>query len=542
MKRSTFFLAGLLALVMNPGTAGAAEWISLSKGLDELDIRSLAVHARDATVIFAGSDRRVFKTMNGGNSWKQVMSVRGGGNNVKFLYTDPSSPDTVYVATDAGVQRSVDGGKRWTQIFKGVRKKGKTVHCLAADARNPYHLWIGTEEGLFLFDAKTNHSAKDGGLPSQPVHSILPNHQSLFAATADGIYRRKYGTERWDRVFSKPDSTRGGEEKEGGEASLEQLDIEEFSGGSFFSNLIYLANQNKLYAATDKGVLEGAADGSSWSPIEGQNLPKHKINFLARSSHTFYAATDAGIFQWEGQSRHFREIYQGLESKKIHFLYYSASGDYLLAGTEKGLFKLAYPELGFTLMEKPVLIQLKPADILERFTNEPSIEAIQRAAIHYAEVHPGKIEGWRKAAARKALLPTVSFDYDLSRDQTVDLDRGGTADPDRYIVGPEEQSRGWSVGVSWDLGDLIWNGDQTSIDTRSRLMVELRDDILTQVTHLYYERRRLQVEMALAPMRDLPVQLEKEIRLQELTAGIDALTGGYLSKRLVETSETPRSR
>ncbi len=542
VKIGVIFFTGLLAWTMTSGPAGAAEWVSLSKGLNELDIRSLAVHARDAAVIFAGSERRVFKTVNGGNSWKQVMSVRGGGNSVKFIYTDPSSPDTVYVATDAGVQRSVDGGKRWTQIFKGIGKKGKAVHCLAADAQNPTQLWIGTEEGLFLFDAKTNHSTKAEGLPGRPVHSILPNHQALFVATTDGIYRKKYGTEGWDRVFSKPDTTRGGEEKEDQETSLEQFDIEEFSGGSFFSNLIYLEGQNKLYAATEKGILEGTADGSSWSPVEGQNLPEHKINFLARSSRTFYAATDAGLFQWEGESRRFREITQGLESKKIQLLYYSASGDYLLAGSERGLFKLAYPELGLTQMEKPVSIQLKPADILERFTNEPSIEAIQRAAIHYAEVHPGKIEGWRKAAARKALLPTVSFDYDLSRDQTVDLDRGGTADPDVYILGPEEQSRGWSVGVSWDLADLIWSSDQTSIDTRSRLMVELRDDILTQVTHLYYERRRLQVEMALAPMRDLPVQLEKEIRLQELTAGIDALTGGFLSKKLSDRPEVSLSR
>ena len=65
-------------------------------------------------------------------------------------------------------------------------------------------------------------------------------------------------------------------------------------------------------------------------------------------------------------------------------------------------------------------------------------------------------------------------------------------------------------------------------------MVQLRDDVLNEVTHLYYERRRLQVEMAMAPMRDLPIQIEKEIRLEELTANIDGLTGGYLSNRLQE--------
>ncbi|MFH1767939.1 MAG: hypothetical protein ABH858_02100, partial [Candidatus Omnitrophota bacterium] len=84
----------------------------------------------------------------------------------------------------------------------------------------------------------------------------------------------------------------------------------------------------------------------------------------------------------------------------------------------------------------------------------------------------------------------------------------------------------------WNMGELIWNDDQTSIDTRSKLMVELRDDIMNEVTRTYFERRRLQIEILTSPPRDLKVSLEKELRLQELTADIDALTGGYFSEQL----------
>ena len=223
----------------------------------------------------------------------------------------------------------------------------------------------------------------------------------------------------------------------------------------------------------------------------------------------------------------------------MRILSYSPSGDFLLAGTKKGVFRLSYPELYLSVLEnKPRdLPQLK--DILAQFKNEPAIGEIQKVAIQYAEVSPKKIESWRRGAALKALLPTLAVSKRVGTDQNVDIDRGGTADPDQFIIGPAESTSDWSVGVSWDLADLIWNGDQTSIDTRSRLMVELRDDVLNEVTHLYYERRRLQVEMAMAPMRDLAIQIEKEIRLQELTAGIDALTGGYLSKRLGEIQTAP---
>ncbi|MDP1852882.1 MAG: hypothetical protein Q8L26_01545 [Candidatus Omnitrophota bacterium] len=63
-------------------------------------------------------------------------------------------------------------------------------------------------------------------------------------------------------------------------------------------------------------------------------------------------------------------------------------------------------------------------------------------------------------------------------------------------------------------------------------MVELRDDILNEVTRLYYERRRLQAEIFLSPPDEPRIKIEKELRLQELTASIDGLTGGYLSGQL----------
>jgi hypothetical protein len=92
----------------------------------------------------------------------------------------------------------------------------------------------------------------------------------------------------------------------------------------------------------------------------------------------------------------------------------------------------------------------------------------------------------------------------------------------------------WDVTMSWDMGELIWNNDQTSIDTRSKLMVELRGDIMNEVTRTYFERRRLQIDLLASPIQDLKLSLEKELRLQELTADIDALTGGYFSRKLKE--------
>jgi hypothetical protein len=63
-------------------------------------------------------------------------------------------------------------------------------------------------------------------------------------------------------------------------------------------------------------------------------------------------------------------------------------------------------------------------------------------------------------------------------------------------------------------------------------MVQLRDDILDEVTRTYFERRRLQVEAMLFDEKDLQKEIERYLRIQELTANLDALTGGYFSEHI----------
>lgn len=161
---------------------------------------------------------------------------------------------------------------------------------------------------------------------------------------------------------------------------------------------------------------------------------------------------------------------------------------------------------------------------------EPTILELQRAAIRYAEVNPDKITNWRRQATLKALMPEISVGYDTDIYRTI-----STATKDgktNFFVGPDDQSRGWDVSASWDLGDLVYNSAQTSIDSRSKLMVQLRNDILTDLNTAYFERKKLLRQLDRIQDKESPSCTERELRIEELTATIDGLTGGYLSRRL----------
>lgn len=186
---------------------------------------------------------------------------------------------------------------------------------------------------------------------------------------------------------------------------------------------------------------------------------------------------------------------------------------------------LLLPLSTLTYAQEPVATQT-----IELSREEPSIGELQRAAIRYAEVEPGKITNWRRQAALKALFPDVSVGYDTDIYRTVNAyNYGGNT---TYTVGPDDQAKGWDVSASWDLGDLIYNDDQTSIDSRSKLMVQLRNDVLDQLNTAYFERKKLQRQLDKLPDKTSSAYLEREIRIEELTATIDGLTGGYLSRRM----------
>jgi hypothetical protein len=53
--------------------------------------------------------------------------------------------------------------------------------------------------------------------------------------------------------------------------------------------------------------------------------------------------------------------------------------------------------------------------------------------------------------------------------------------------------------------------------------------VLEEVTRVYFDRRELQVAMLLDPADTLEGRVALELELQELTARLDALTGGRFS-------------
>lgn len=186
---------------------------------------------------------------------------------------------------------------------------------------------------------------------------------------------------------------------------------------------------------------------------------------------------------------------------------------------------------GTTVTSAQVRAALKP------YAAEPSIREVQAAAVAYARAHPDRIDSWRVRAANRAFAPTfeagVVKDWDKTNRKFMEpgvADRSAEYNYDNWRL---------ALRARWNLDRAVFDGEETRVNREAIRLQRYRDDVLDEVTRRYFERRRLQIEIDMAPPTEMGDRVRKELRLQELSADIDALTGGYLSAKLKEIGRDP---
>ncbi|MDH4101410.1 MAG: hypothetical protein OEV28_12650, partial [Nitrospirota bacterium] len=511
-------------------------WADLSRGIANPDLRVVAASPGNQDTAYAGASDALYKTMNGGKTWDEILSIRGTSNTITSVVLNSVNPQTIYVGTRDGLYQSNDHGRNWTRIFNGVGHRESSVLSIAVNPATPKMIFIGTSAGLFRTNDGGSNWEKSNALPSAVTVTsiaIAPSaSNTIYAATDRGLYKSTNAGLTWEKIFAA-DISDGDDEGEQALSGMDEAEETDKAGAELTVVAVDPEDDKTLYVGSTRGVYVSEDGGLSWDMTSDIGLAGRDIRHMAinpTETGTLYVATGNGVFRYFKTAKRWMELYQGLTSPDIRHLAFDAfKNNTLWAATKSGVFKATLTDQNGT--HKNMGMEAK--DVASIFAHEPTIIEMQEAAIRYAEVHPEKIEGWRKAAERKAWLPDLRVGYDQSKDW-----QSGTYFYSTSTVKYKDdditrgRDSGWSVSLTWELGDLIWNNDQTSIDTRSRLMVQLRDDVLNEVTRLYFERRRLQIDLHLSPPEKAMETLEKELRLQELTAKIDALTGFNLSRKL----------
>lgn len=546
---SSILLVCLFTVSQGNAIMRGMEWKDVSRGIIDSDLRSLAVSPADPAVAYAGSYKVIYRTPDGGDTWTEVLSLRGTDNVINTLAAGSLNMQAIYAGTSKGLYRSTDQGLHWEKIFKGVGEPENMIFTVFINSNIPENIYIGTLAGILFTQNGGANWERAQNFPSDIiVTSITADSKDphvLYAASARGIYKSADMGARWVRIHESAfDDSNLNSFIVDNEATVEETDMISLRDTSPIRKIqADPADGRVIYAATSNGLLATNDSGQTWKTTGSTGLVSHNIRDIEISSgypDYVYAATDRGIFRYSRSTDSWNELYKGITSSDIRCLAFASTEEngppVLWAITRTGVYKSS-PSVPAAASgnagQQPVVAEAP--DVLHMFDYEASIEEIKDAAIEYAEVSPDKIREWRRAVANRAWLPDLSIKYGKARDWQSSSYFYSTKD-EKYT--DDDITKGsdsdWYISLSWNLGDLIWDNVQTSIDNRSKLMVQLRDDVLNEVTRLYFERRRLQIELVMSPPGNDRDYIEKDLRLQELTASIDALTGSFLSRSIAE--------
>ncbi|MCH8207497.1 MAG: PepSY domain-containing protein [Nitrospinae bacterium] len=260
---------------------GGKSWKQLRQGLFDEDIRSLAIDPSDPLIVYAGTAKGIFKSEDGGENWPDWMEGSSGLNHTEIidLAINPKNPEIIFAATTGGLYRSEDAGDTWELNLQRTRTRFVRI------SPNAKNIYLGTDKAIF--------KSADGGdswerkweetLPeSFDLLSLDTDPEFLYAGTRKGLYKSFNRGLVWIK-----------------DKGIKSENILHLAVSPDDHSAIYLATEKNLYYTND--------GGDHWQPLKWENEASESgarlkgLTLVPRKAKTsqrpmILAGTTAGIF------------------------------------------------------------------------------------------------------------------------------------------------------------------------------------------------------------------------------------------------------
>jgi photosystem II stability/assembly factor-like uncharacterized protein len=394
-------------------------------------IRAMAVAAYDSKVMVAGALDGVYRTTDGGASWRKISTSNSEIHNIESIATDPKDPNIVYAGTWHLAWKTEDGGANWKHISKGMIEDSD-VFSIIVDSTNPSVVFASACSGIYKSTNGGELFSKIQGMPFSARRTRVlkqdPNHPEIvYAGTTEGLWKTSDAGKSWKRV-SNP------------EVVVNDVAIDP-------------RNSNRVMLATDRsGVLTSDDGAGNWEASNHGYTHRYVTAILAdnKDADTMYVGVVndremGGVFVSHDAGQHWMQKSSGLDGRDVFSLKQTAAGE-LVAGTNRGMFTLAHNATAWSPIN----------DIVE-----------EKSSTHTVKTKSGKTRTVAGKTAVKSILTARVNDVEITPQRWLAATSGG-------LFVSTNDGKSWSGGPVMGKTDFVSvraNAETMAVATRNSVLV-----------------------------------------------------------------------
>ncbi|HMC00133.1 MAG TPA: T9SS type A sorting domain-containing protein [Flavobacteriaceae bacterium] len=316
----TTYYSGAPAGGIWKSTDSGASWTPLSDQLPQIGVSGIAIDYNNSNIIYiaTGDDDAgdsysvgVMKSTDGGATWNTTyLDTSNSPTSMNDIYMNPNDSNMLWVATNGGVYKTIDGGANWVEKLNGNIKDIK--------------LKPGDPSTIYAVTTSTFYISTDFGETFSDISSGLPTTSNRLVidvtpANANVVYVLSSLSNNFQGVYKSSNSGLTFTEQD---ATLPNASDDLFDGSSqaYYDMALAVSDtdENEIYT----GVLNiwKSSDGgdsftklNSWSAPSSPSYTHADIHLLRFYNGELFAGTDGGFYKSSNGGSNFTDLTEGMQ-------------------------------------------------------------------------------------------------------------------------------------------------------------------------------------------------------------------------------------